>query len=72
APIPWRAKKAEAFLAGKEITEDTARQAGELAVDGAFALPDNAEKVDITKAIVQAAVLSLRPGSTAVETPLLY
>ena len=72
APIPWRAKKAEAFLVGKEITGDAARQAGELAVDGAFALPDNAEKVDITKAIVQAAVFSLKPGSTAVETPLVY
>lgn len=72
APAPWRATSAQEFLQGKDLTEDVARQAGELAVEGATPLSDNAEKVDITKAIVKKAILRLKPGAMAVEDSLLY
>ena len=41
APIPWRGLKAEEFLRGKRLDEGTAKQAGELALEGAKPLKDN-------------------------------
>ncbi|MEW6237994.1 MAG: xanthine dehydrogenase family protein subunit M [Candidatus Omnitrophota bacterium] len=72
APAPWRAKKTEEFLQGKTIDESIARQAGELALDGAIPLSDNQEKVDIAKAIVKTAILSLKEGTTVIQSPYLY
>ena len=42
APIPWRSVKAEEFLRGKRLDEVTAKQAGEIALEGASPLKDNA------------------------------
>jgi len=72
APAPWRAKKAEDFMQGKIIGEDVAQQAGELALDGAMPLSDNQEKVDIAKAMVKTAIISLKEGTTAIQSPFLY
>lgn len=59
APKPWRAKKAEAVLAGKEITEDLAAEASEASVDGAEPLKENGYKVPLTKALVKQAIMKL-------------
>ncbi|MBN2326592.1 MAG: xanthine dehydrogenase family protein subunit M [Candidatus Omnitrophica bacterium] len=59
APIPWRVRSVESYLQGKEITEETARRAGEMAVEDAMPLAENANKVLLTKAIVKQALLKL-------------
>src|SRR5688572_1165586 len=57
APIPWRAAAAEAALAGKKITMESASAAGEAAARGASPLSQNGYKVQIVKAAVKRAVL---------------
>ncbi len=58
APIPWRAAKAEEFLRGKKVDAGTAQKAGELALDGATPMKDNAYKVNLAKPLVQRALLA--------------
>jgi xanthine dehydrogenase YagS FAD-binding subunit len=58
APIPWRAPKAEEFLRGKRIDENTAQKAGEIALEGAKPLKDNVYKVGMAKSLVQRALLA--------------
>jgi xanthine dehydrogenase YagS FAD-binding subunit len=58
APIPWRAPKAEDFLRGKRIDENTAQKAGEIALEGAKPLKDNVYKVGMAKSLVQRALLA--------------
>jgi xanthine dehydrogenase YagS FAD-binding subunit len=58
APIPWRAPKAEEFLRGKKIDEETAQKAGDIALEGAKPLKDNVYKVGIAKSLVQRALLA--------------
>lgn len=58
APIPWRAAKAEAFLRGKKVDEAAARQAGEIALDGARPMKDNLYKVELAKSLVQRGLLA--------------
>lgn len=58
APIPWRATKAEAWLAGKPITEDTARQAAAAVIEGATPLAHNAYKLPILETVVRRALLA--------------
>lgn len=57
APIPWRAPKAEAWLVGKAITEDTAQQAATAAIEGAIPLAQNAYKLPILETVVRRALL---------------
>ena len=57
APKPHVAGEAEAFLAGKAITEDVAEQAGAAAVKGAKPLSKNEYKVQLTKIAVKRALL---------------
>jgi xanthine dehydrogenase YagS FAD-binding subunit len=59
APIPYRARKAEAALMGKAIDEASAAAAGVAAVDGARPLSKNGYKVPLTQAVVKRALLSL-------------
>jgi xanthine dehydrogenase YagS FAD-binding subunit len=59
APIPWRAKGAEAALVGKRIDEASAAAAGRAAVEGARPLAHNGYKVPLTTELVRRAVLSL-------------
>ena len=59
APVPVRAKAAEDFLKGKEITDEVAAQAAKLAVCGVLPLDKNHYKVQVTKAYVRRAILAL-------------
>src|SRR5262245_6575578 len=58
APIPWRAPKAEDFVRGKKIDEETAQKAADIALEGARALKDNVYKVGMAKSLVQRALLA--------------
>jgi xanthine dehydrogenase YagS FAD-binding subunit len=58
APIPWRAPKAEQFLRGKKIDEETTQKAGELALEGAKPLKDNVYKIAMAKSLIQRALLA--------------
>ena len=58
APIPWRSKAAEAFLAGKPLNEATAAAAGEAAVSEAKPMSGNAYKVQIAKTAVKRAIMN--------------
>jgi xanthine dehydrogenase YagS FAD-binding subunit len=58
APIPWRAPKAEEFLRGKKIDDETAQKAGDIALEGARPLKDNVYKVGMAKSLVQRALLA--------------
>jgi xanthine dehydrogenase YagS FAD-binding subunit len=58
APIPWRVAKAEEFLRGKKLEEATAKQAGEIALEGAKPLKDNVYKVQMAKDLIQRGLLA--------------
>lgn len=58
APVPHRAKAAEALLAGKAIDDDTAHAAAQAAVQGAMPLSHNAYKLPIFATLVRRAILS--------------
>ena len=60
APIPWRAAKAEEFLRGKKLDQATAKQAGEIALEGAKPLKDNVYKVKIGARLDSAGPARLR------------
>lgn len=57
APVPWRAKQAEAFLAGKPLNKDTAAQAARAAIEGATPLRDNAYKLQLIEVAVRRTLL---------------
>jgi xanthine dehydrogenase YagS FAD-binding subunit len=57
APVPHRARAAEAVLIGKRIGDGTAAQAARAALEGATPLSKNAYKLPLFKALVQRAVL---------------
>ena len=59
APIPWRAPKAETFLRGKKLDDGNAQKAAEIALEGARPLKDNVYKVNLSKALIQRALLTL-------------
>lgn len=59
APIPWRAPKAEEFLRGKKLDDGNAQKASEIALEGARPLKDNVYKVNLSKALIQRALLTL-------------
>jgi xanthine dehydrogenase YagS FAD-binding subunit len=59
APIPWRAREAEAALNGKPLTEDNIRAAAETALADAEPLSNNAYKVPLTKTMVRRALARL-------------
>ena len=56
AARPYRLEAVEAFVRGKGRDEQTAEQAGELAVQGAVPLRHNAYKVPLMKALVKRAI----------------
>ena len=57
AATPWRATSAEAFLRGGPLTEETAREAGRLAFEGADPPPASAYKVPLGRDVVAGALL---------------
>ena len=58
APVPWRAKEAEAALAGQRISGETAAAAAQKAVAGAKPMELNAYKIQITQTAVKRAILA--------------
>ena len=50
-------EKAEAYLAGKELTEDVAAKAADLALEDALPLARNRYKIRVAKAYVRRALL---------------
>jgi len=56
APVPWRATRAEKYLAGKSLTPDVLAEAARLALDGAEPLEKNAYKVPLAQALVRRAL----------------
>ena len=60
APIPLRAKEAEAFIIGKAVTEELAAEAAEIALQGALPLSKNGYKVQIAKTLVRNSLLNAR------------
>ncbi len=59
ATIPWRLGDVENLLAGKQITESLAREAGVLAIANAQALSKNGHKLPMTSAAVERTLLAL-------------
>lgn len=59
APIPWRLRKAEEYIKGKKITEETVRQGAAEALKDARPLEENAYKLDLVQAVLQTAILPL-------------
>jgi len=57
APVPYRAKSAEAALLGKKIDENAAKQAAHAALDGATPLAKNAYKLPLFETLVRRAIL---------------
>lgn len=64
APVPHRARAAEAALTGKVIDEATAREAARAAVQGATPLAQNGYKVKIFEAIVRRTILAAQGSAT--------
>jgi xanthine dehydrogenase YagS FAD-binding subunit len=58
APVPYRAKAAEAALKGRRIDEATAREAGRAALDGATPLARNAYKLPLFETLVRRTILT--------------
>jgi xanthine dehydrogenase YagS FAD-binding subunit len=58
APVPYRAKAAEAVLTGKQIDDDAAHLAGRAALTGAAPLTKNAYKLPIFETLVRRTVLA--------------
>src|ERR1035438_7030518 len=58
APVPHRAKAAEAILMGKPIQEPIARAAAQAAIAGAAPLPKNSYKLPIFETLVRRAILA--------------
>ena len=58
APAPVRARKAEGVIKGRSIDQKAAMEAADQAVAGAKPLSMNAYKVEITRRLVERAILS--------------
>jgi xanthine dehydrogenase YagS FAD-binding subunit len=58
APTPWPAPTAEKFLTGKNVTAETAAQAGDAAVHGATPLSRNRYKIQLARVAVKRALLA--------------
>jgi xanthine dehydrogenase YagS FAD-binding subunit len=63
APVPYRAKAAEAALAGRRIDENVAKEAANAALHGATPLTKNAYKLPLFETLVRRAILkaAVRP-----------
>jgi xanthine dehydrogenase YagS FAD-binding subunit len=59
APIPWRLKKAEDFIRGKNPTEEVIRHGAKQALTDARPLEENAYKMDLVEAVLYTAISSM-------------
>ncbi|MEM3703072.1 MAG: FAD-dependent oxidoreductase [Candidatus Bathyarchaeia archaeon] len=60
APVPYRATKAEEYITGKQITEQTAEEAAEKEIENANPLPYNTYKAQIAKALIKRTILACK------------
>jgi xanthine dehydrogenase YagS FAD-binding subunit len=58
APVPFRARGAEAALNGQAVNPETARAAAKAATSGATPLSQNAYKVPVFEAVIRRAILA--------------
>jgi xanthine dehydrogenase YagS FAD-binding subunit len=65
APVPWRSSEAERALMGKNISEDVAKSAAEVALQSATPLSHNAYKIQLAKVAVKRAILKAVSGGVA-------
>jgi xanthine dehydrogenase YagS FAD-binding subunit len=65
APKPWRAREAEAFLAGKPAGEATFTEAARLALADARPSGDNAFKIELARRILSRALILAAEGTPA-------
>ena len=63
APVPYRARGAEAALAGKTVDEATARAAARAAMEGARPLSQNGYKVPVFETVVRRTILLAAGGA---------
>jgi xanthine dehydrogenase YagS FAD-binding subunit len=63
APVPYRAKEAEAALRGQTISEKTARSAAKAALDNATPLAENSYKIPVFEAIIRRTILKAIGGT---------
>src|SRR6184192_4279005 len=63
AATPKRLKNVEAFISGKPRNEDTAKAAGEMAVQGAQTLRHNGYKVPLMRNLVRRAIRGQEPAA---------
>lgn len=59
ATIPWRVPKAEAFLVGKPINDETQAAAAKIALEGAHSMGQNEYKIPLTQTLVRRALAKL-------------
>ncbi|MGI8696038.1 MAG: FAD binding domain-containing protein, partial [Mycobacteriales bacterium] len=59
APVPWRARRAEAELRGRPATAEAFRRAAEVELEAAEPLRDNAFKVPLVTNIVVSTLTEL-------------
>jgi xanthine dehydrogenase YagS FAD-binding subunit len=59
APVPWRAREAEAVLQGEHLTETVIQNAAVQATVGARPLSKNAFKVELVQGLVREALQGL-------------
>ncbi len=62
APIPWRVQAVEEFLAGQQIGGAVAREAGEIGIQDAQPLSNNAHKLPMITTAIERAILNLAAG----------
>lgn len=53
APVPMKLKETEEYLRGRKLTEETAREAAEIALKGAVPLEMNRYKIDMAKVMIR-------------------
>jgi xanthine dehydrogenase YagS FAD-binding subunit len=58
-PIPWRAREAEALLAGRQAGEDSFEHVARVALQAARPLRHNGYKVPLTRALLKRALRTL-------------
>ena len=63
APVPWRARKAEALLDGKMVDEASANAAAEAALAGATPLARNGYKLQVFKTVIRRTILAAVGGA---------
>jgi xanthine dehydrogenase YagS FAD-binding subunit len=63
APIPWISPEAEQALAGKAISEEVAKAAGDAALQNARPLSNNAYKVQLARVCIKRAIMKAAGGA---------